>query len=189
MLGALHGVAAGERWAVSEALPPPQGHCPRLVGDPGDRGTPPPRTGVVAGDAGGAAENLPEQGGVLLAVLNEDVLQRLRPVQLVEDDGGCKAQSGRLGDRDSAVSLLPLTPEEPRGAWQPSPRPPCCPLRDSALGGDGHHRGVTPLSANASWDRASPGARDSQQWATHGPCSAFPLAPAPDAEAIKKPAN
>lgn len=47
-----------------------------------------PRTRVVAGDTSGAAEDLPEQGGILLAVLDENVLQGLCPVQLVEDDGG-----------------------------------------------------------------------------------------------------
>lgn len=47
-----------------------------------------PRTGVVSGDAGGAAEDLPEEGGILLPVLDEDILQGLCPVQLVEDDRG-----------------------------------------------------------------------------------------------------
>lgn len=51
-----------------------------------------PRTGVVAGDAGGAAKDLPEQGGILLPVLDEDILQCLCPVQLIEDDGGCRTQ-------------------------------------------------------------------------------------------------
>lgn len=50
-------------------------------------------TGVVAGDAGGTAKHLPEQGGILLSVLDEHVLQGLRPVQLIEDDGGCGRQS------------------------------------------------------------------------------------------------
>lgn len=43
-------------------------------------------TRVVAGHAGGAAEHLPAQGAVLPPVVHEDPLQRLRPVQLVQDD-------------------------------------------------------------------------------------------------------
>lgn len=107
-------------------------------------------TRVVAGDAGGAAEDLPEQGGVFLAVLNEDVLQRLRPVQLVEDHGGCKAQTRRwCGHRH--------------------------PTRDS--GAHGTPRPFYPFPGSL----VGPGRTR--------PCSAFPLAPAPDAEAIKMPSN
>lgn len=59
--------------------------------------TPLPRTGVVAGDTGGTAKHLPEQGGILLPVLDEDILQRLRPVQLIEDDSGCGRQELEAG--------------------------------------------------------------------------------------------
>lgn len=44
------------------------------------------QTWVVARDARGAPKGLPQQRGVLLAVLHEDLLQRLRPVQLVQND-------------------------------------------------------------------------------------------------------
>lgn len=44
------------------------------------------QTWVVACDTCGAPKGLPQQRGVLLAVLHEDLLQRLRPVQLVQND-------------------------------------------------------------------------------------------------------
>lgn len=46
-------------------------------------------TWVVASDSRGTAEDLPQQRGVLPAVLGEHILQGLRPVELIEDDGGC----------------------------------------------------------------------------------------------------
>lgn len=43
---------------------------------------------VVAGDSRGTAEDLPQQRGVLPAVLDEHILQGFCPVELIEDDGG-----------------------------------------------------------------------------------------------------
>lgn len=65
-------------------------------------------TWVVASDSRGAAEDLPQQRGVPSAVLGEHVLQGLRPVELVEDDGGCGGRGG-LGWEASRLS-----PAEPR---------------------------------------------------------------------------
>lgn len=45
-------------------------------------------TWIVASDSRGAAEDLPQEGGVLPAVLHEHILQGLRPVEFIEDDGG-----------------------------------------------------------------------------------------------------
>ena len=57
-------------------------------------------TGVVAGDPRSAAKGLPEQRGVLPAVLHEHLLQGLRPVQLVQDDRGCERRGEHQPERD-----------------------------------------------------------------------------------------
>lgn len=64
-------------------------------------------TWVVACDPGGAAKGLPQQRRVLLAVLHEHFLQRLRPVELVQDDRGCRgrrANHERASKQKNAVS-------------------------------------------------------------------------------------
>ena len=45
-------------------------------------------TWIVASDSRGTAEDLPQECGVLPAVLDEHILQGLCPVELIEDDGG-----------------------------------------------------------------------------------------------------
>lgn len=84
------------------------GRCsPTSHSEKGPPASRPPRTRVVAGDTGGTAEHLPEQGGILLPILDEDILQCLRPVQLIEDDGGCERQSpGWAGGCGGAAELL-----------------------------------------------------------------------------------
>lgn len=89
----------------------PRGGCGRTgvrgtcrEGHPGSRS---PRTSrqsdglaptrIVAGDPCGTAKGLPQQRGVLPAVLHEHALQGLRPVELVEDHGGCGVQGAGLG--------------------------------------------------------------------------------------------
>lgn len=47
-------------------------------------------TWVVASQARCAAKHLPQEGGVFFSVLLEHLLQSLRPVQLIQHDGGCK---------------------------------------------------------------------------------------------------
>lgn len=47
-------------------------------------------TWEVASQTGSAAKHLPQEGGVVLAVLLEHLLQGLGPVELVQHDGGCK---------------------------------------------------------------------------------------------------
>ncbi len=53
-------------------------------------------TWVVSGDSGGAAEHLPAQRRVLTTVFNEDPLQRLSPVQLVQDRGSCGTHQNHI---------------------------------------------------------------------------------------------
>lgn len=52
-------------------------------------------TWVVAGQACGAAKHLPEEGRVILPVLFKHLLQGLRPVQLIQHDGGWKSTHTR----------------------------------------------------------------------------------------------
>lgn len=52
-------------------------------------------TWEVASQARGAAEHLPQEGGVVLSVLLEHLLQGLGPVELVQHDGGCKSRTKR----------------------------------------------------------------------------------------------
>lgn len=47
-------------------------------------------TWVEPGDASGASEHLPAQRGILTSVLDEDSLQRLSPVQFIQDCGSCR---------------------------------------------------------------------------------------------------
>lgn len=54
-------------------------------------------TGIVASDARGASEDLPQQCRVLPAVLNEHVLQSLCPVEFIKDDSGCGGGRGLAG--------------------------------------------------------------------------------------------
>lgn len=75
-----------------------------MVNGPGDGPAP---TWVVASDSRGAAEDLPQQRGVLPTVLSEHILQGLCPVELIEDDGGC---GGRGGLGWEAPRLSPAEP-------------------------------------------------------------------------------
>lgn len=52
-------------------------------------------TWVVAGQARRTAKHLPEKGGVFFPVLLEHLLQSLRPVQLIQHDGGWKSTRAR----------------------------------------------------------------------------------------------
>lgn len=47
-------------------------------------------TRIVASDSCSTPKGLPQQGGVLPAVLHEHFLQSLRPVQLIQNDWGCE---------------------------------------------------------------------------------------------------
>lgn len=74
-------------------------------------------TWVIAGDSRGTAEDLPQQCRVLPTVLNEDILQGLRPVKLIEDDGswgaGQKAGVGSSGSPPAKPTNVTLMPKPP----------------------------------------------------------------------------
>lgn len=65
-------------------------------------------TWIVASDSRGAAEDLPQERGVLPAVLHEHILQGLRPVELIEDDSGWRVKQGAGVGSTSAVPPLNL---------------------------------------------------------------------------------
>jgi hypothetical protein len=52
-------------------------------------------TWIVASDSCGTAKDLPQQCGILPAILNEYILQSLCPVKLIEDNGGWGERGSR----------------------------------------------------------------------------------------------
>lgn len=53
-------------------------------------------TWIVASDSCGTAKDLPQQCGVLPAVLDKHILQGLCPVEFIKDDSGCGGNGGGL---------------------------------------------------------------------------------------------
>lgn len=51
-------------------------------------------TWVVASDSRGTSEDLPQQRGVLPAILDEHILQGFCPVEFVKDDSSCGGDRG-----------------------------------------------------------------------------------------------